>query len=216
MADAPPPYSQFDGTKGPSDEHRIGFVDVPSPVKSSAPPATNPGVFMETVHYQLQTTSTGGIVPPHMAHSMSAGSVTTAAYPHQHQQPSQPEYAKPVQGQYQYPPYAVPPPHYAQPHPQYPYPPGHFSAPTGYPPQQQPIQYVMAAPAQPVPASQPNVIVVNTSNQQQQTTAVADAPTRTVYIQQKRGVNHLLHFIITLFFAPWIFVWILLCICDDS
>ncbi|GAU92738.1 hypothetical protein RvY_04782 [Ramazzottius varieornatus] len=34
----------------------------------------------------------------------------------------------------------------------------------------------------------------------------------TTIIQEERRVNHLLHFCISLFFPPWIFVWICLCL----
>ncbi|KAK3721188.1 hypothetical protein RRG08_044200 [Elysia crispata] len=47
-----------------------------------------------------------------------------------------------------------------------------------------------------------NVVVVN--NQQGGGTVVV----------QKRGVNHCLHCCISLFFFPWIIVWIILCITD--
>ncbi|GAU92740.1 hypothetical protein RvY_04784-2 [Ramazzottius varieornatus] len=36
----------------------------------------------------------------------------------------------------------------------------------------------------------------------------------TTVIVHRHGVNHLLHFCISLFFFPWIFVWIFLCIAN--
>ncbi|XP_046547832.1 uncharacterized protein LOC124257742 [Haliotis rubra] len=53
--------------------------------------------------------------------------------------------------------------------------------------------------------------------QQQQAcnNVVVQQPTShsTVIVKQKGSVNHCLHFLITLFFFPWVFVWICLCIC---
>jgi hypothetical protein len=39
--------------------------------------------------------------------------------------------------------------------------------------------------------------------------------TNTVIVE-RQGVNHCLHFIITLFFWPWIIVWIILCVMEGS
>lgn len=111
----------------------------------------------------------------------------------------------------QYPPGAYPPPQGYGPPPQgYPSPQGYAPPPQGYatPPQAgyapPPQQYGPPPPAQMQHSSSTNVVVVG----QQQ-------PVQTVVVQ-RQGVNHVLHFIITLFFWPWIIVWIILCITDDS
>lgn len=92
-----------------------------------------------------------------------------------------------------YPPQPGYPPQAGYPPPQAGYPPQH-----GYPP---PQPYAAPAPAM---QQQSNVVVVGQPQ-----------PVSTVIVQ-RRGVNHALHCIITLFFWPWIIVWIILCITDDS
>ncbi|KAK6195282.1 hypothetical protein SNE40_000746 [Patella caerulea] len=49
-----------------------------------------------------------------------------------------------------------------------------------------------------------NVVVVGQPSHQQ------------TIIVERQGVNHVLHFCISLFFWPWVIVWIILCITDDS
>ena len=93
-------------------------------------------------------------------------------------------------------------------------PPGYDpSVPQGYPPQQQaypPQQQAYPPPTQgyaPAPAAQQqattNVVVVGGQQAAQQTTIIQQAP--------REKVNHVLHLIITFFFLPWIFVWMILC-----
>jgi len=36
---------------------------------------------------------------------------------------------------------------------------------------------------------------------------------QTVVVNRKERVNHVLHLIITILFWPWVFVWIILCLC---
>ncbi|XP_025079129.1 annexin A7-like isoform X1 [Pomacea canaliculata] len=95
----------------------------------------------------------------------------------------------------------------------YPPPQAGYPPPQGYyPPQQQgymgqapvyyPPQPVIAAPAMQSTTSN-NVVVVNSGQPAVQTVVV-----------ERRGVNHVLHFIISLFFWPWIIVWIILCIVE--
>ncbi|KAK6983103.1 alpha/beta-gliadin A-III, partial [Biomphalaria glabrata] len=86
-----------------------------------------------------------------------------------------------------------PPPAYAPPPPQYPvYPPGYY------------------------PPPQPQIIMMPQQQQQQQQQQSVNVTVNSGndVVVVKRGVNHCLHCIITIFFWPWIFVWIALCICD--
>ncbi|XP_070173521.1 uncharacterized protein [Littorina saxatilis] len=53
-------------------------------------------------------------------------------------------------------------------------------------------------------SSSTNVVVVN------------QQPAVQTVVVQKRGVNHCLHCCISVFFFPWIIVWICLCITDSS
>ncbi|XP_076435419.1 uncharacterized protein LOC143275307 isoform X2 [Babylonia areolata] len=111
----------------------------------------------------------------------------------------------------QYPPGAYPPPQGGYPPPQGGYPPPQAGYPppqAGYgpPPPQQP-GYGYGPPPAAAPAMQTSTTNVVMVGQQ--------PPVQTVVLQ-KRGVNHVLHFIITLFFWPWVIVWIILCITDDS
>ncbi|XP_055892456.1 nuclear receptor coactivator 6-like [Biomphalaria glabrata] len=88
-----------------------------------------------------------------------------------------------------------PPPAYAPPTPHYPaYPPNYY----------------------PPPQPQPQIIMIQQQQQQQQQQNVnVTVDRRNDVVVVKREVNHCLHCIISLFFWPWIFVWIALCICDD-
>ncbi|KAK3801438.1 hypothetical protein RRG08_041793 [Elysia crispata] len=103
-----------------------------------------------------------------------------------------------------------PPPYEGVPPPQAGYPPPQPGYAPGAPPPQQyayppPQQYTYPPPQMQAPPMQQmsnNVTVVN-----------AGAAPNTVVIQ-KRGVNHVLHFCITLFFPFWIIVWIILCISE--
>ncbi|XP_041352724.1 cysteine-rich and transmembrane domain-containing protein B-like [Gigantopelta aegis] len=105
------------------------------------------------------------------------------------------------------------PPHYGTTDKAYgeappPYPPGQ-----PYPPQQGYAQqgYGQAGYANPGYGIPPT--------QQQQSTVVVvgqTGPTQTVIIQENRGVNHVLHCIISLFFLPWVIVWIILCITEGA
>ncbi|XP_025079133.1 calcium-binding protein P-like isoform X2 [Pomacea canaliculata] len=77
----------------------------------------------------------------------------------------------------------------------YPPPQAGYPPPQGYyPPQQQ--GYMGQTTSN-------NVVVVNSGQPAVQTVVV-----------ERRGVNHVLHFIISLFFWPWIIVWIILCIVE--
>jgi hypothetical protein len=38
----------------------------------------------------------------------------------------------------------------------------------------------------------------------------------TTHVQQRPRVNHLLHLLITIFFWPWVIVWIILCITEGD
>ncbi|GAU92354.1 hypothetical protein RvY_04446-2 [Ramazzottius varieornatus] len=100
-------------------------------------------------------------------------------YPHGYHHPAQ-DYA-PVSHGY------APAPHGYAPPPQ-----GYASHPMSYP---HPPH--ACAPAQNQATSSVNVHIAQGAGQSQHTV-----------ILQKRGVNHCLHFIITLFIPPWIFVWI--------
>jgi len=61
-------------------------------------------------------------------------------------------------------------------------------------------------PAPPVMQSQnTNVVVVNSQPQ-------APSMQQQVIIQERRGVNHILHFVLTILFPPWIFIWVLCCL----
>ncbi|KAL8592457.1 hypothetical protein ACOMHN_021399 [Nucella lapillus] len=120
---------------------------------------------------------------------------STSPYPPGANPPPQ-GYAPPPQG------YAPPPQGYAPP------PQGYAPPPQGYAPPPQagygPPQPYAPPPAQMHSSSSTNVVVVG-----------QQAPVQTVIVQ-RQGVNHVLHFIISLFFWPWIIVWIILCIADDS
>ncbi|GFO26965.1 hypothetical protein PoB_005347000 [Plakobranchus ocellatus] len=95
---------------------------------------------------------------------------------------------------------AAPPPYPGQPQAPAAYPPGYVAPqPVYYPAPQQPV--MMYPP--PMQQSSNNVTVVN-----------AGAPASHTVVVERRGVNHLLHFCITLFFWPWIIVWIILCITE--
>ncbi|ESO98969.1 hypothetical protein LOTGIDRAFT_231285 [Lottia gigantea] len=94
---------------------------------------------------------------------------------------------------------------------------GGYPQPGGYPPQQggYPQQGPYPPPysptnagynQQPYGVSQtPNVVVVGDGHHHHQTIVV-----------ERQGVNHVLHFCISLFFWPWVIVWIILCITDES
>ena len=80
----------------------------------------------------------------------------------------------------------------------------------GYPPQQQqyppPTQgygQPQGYAAPPQQQSSTNVVVVNAGGPSVQQTTIIQQP--------KERVNHILHLIITFFFAPWLFVWCILC-----
>ncbi|RUS72003.1 hypothetical protein EGW08_020238 [Elysia chlorotica] len=94
--------------------------------------------------------------------------------------------------------YAPPPPGYAQPPPAgyAPPPAGYAPPPAGYAP---PPQGYYPPPAQQQMSS--NVVVVNSGQ-----------PASNTVIIQEKGVNHCLHCCISIFFFPWIIVWIILCI----
>ncbi|XP_055892245.1 uncharacterized protein LOC106050708 [Biomphalaria glabrata] len=81
-----------------------------------------------------------------------------------------------------------------------------------------PPQYVMQ-PAYPVyypPVPQTQIIMTpqqpQQQQQQQQQNVNVTVHTGMDVVVVKQGVNHVLHLIITLFFFPWIFVWIAFCI----
>uniref|UniRef100_A0A0B6ZSM0 Uncharacterized protein n=1 Tax=Arion vulgaris TaxID=1028688 RepID=A0A0B6ZSM0_9EUPU len=69
---------------------------------------------------------------------------------------------------------------------------GYYPVPQGYYPPPQPMQQSQAST---------NVVVVQGA-----------APATNTVIVQKRGVNHCMHCCISVFFFPWIIVWICLCI----
>ncbi|XP_066284117.1 protein SPEC3-like isoform X1 [Branchiostoma lanceolatum] len=107
--------------------------------------------------------------------------------------PPQAGYAPPPQG------YAPPPQGYAPPPQGYAPPPQPYGVPPqGYAPH--PVQ-----PGYPQTAQQQTTVVVA---QQQPTTVVVQRRTN--------EVNHCLHCIITLFFWPWVFVWIVLCMMEGD
>ncbi|XP_071826563.1 uncharacterized protein [Apostichopus japonicus] len=101
----------------------------------------------------------------------------------------------PLKEDYQSPPQGYPPGYGTPQHQGYPTAP----PPQGYPPSQQ-----SAYPPQ-------QVIVVN--NQ----TPLAPAANNTVLVTTTTArpqTNHLLHLLISLFFWPWLIVWLILCIVD--
>ncbi|CAG5116652.1 unnamed protein product, partial [Candidula unifasciata] len=106
-------------------------------------------------------------------------------------QQSHPGYPSPQAG-YPPPQGGYPPPHggYPPPHGGYPPPQGGYPPPQGYYPPPQHMQQTM---------STNNVIVVG-----------QQAPVTNTVIVQRRGVNHCLHCIISLFFWPWLIVWLCL------
>ncbi|XP_046545423.1 alpha/beta-gliadin A-II-like [Haliotis rubra] len=85
------------------------------------------------------------------------------------------------------------------------YPPGYVLPQPVYPPQQPPVQHQQHHQQQ-QQQQQQQVVVVS---------APAPAPTTTV-IRERSHVNHILHLIITCFFPPWIIVWIILTIAENS
>ncbi|XP_067669191.1 uncharacterized protein [Haliotis asinina] len=74
----------------------------------------------------------------------------------------------------------------------------------GYPPQPAGYAPQPAGYAQPMGQQSASTNVVVVGNQPQQTVIV-----------ERQGVNHVLHCIISLFFWPWVIVWIILCITDN-
>ncbi|XP_071084827.1 uncharacterized protein [Haliotis cracherodii] len=82
----------------------------------------------------------------------------------------------------------------------------------GYPPQPQyapqPVGY---APQPAGYAPQPQMMGQQSSTN---VVVVGGQPQQTVIVE-RQGVNHVLHCIISLFFWPWVIVWIILCITDN-
>ncbi|KAK7090948.1 protein SPEC3-like [Littorina saxatilis] len=84
----------------------------------------------------------------------------------------------------------------------------------GYGPPQQgygPPQHGYGPPQGYAPQSQ-----MHTNTSSTNVIVVGNQPAAQTVIVQKRGVNHCMHCCISFFFFPWIIVWIILCITDDS
>ncbi|RUS77438.1 hypothetical protein EGW08_014816 [Elysia chlorotica] len=117
-----------------------------------------------------------------------------------------------------------PPPYTPRPETKYPeYPPPHHTGyppphHTGYPPPRHPGHPPPRHPVRPPPhhtvyAATEHTVYPRPMQGSRTVTVIQSHPSRTIFVED-RSVNHLLHFIIFLFFPVWIFVWIYCCLRD--